>query len=189
MNKYTATLLSLILTSFLFAQDEAVEEAEKDSLYFIFEPEELTIEVGDSDRVRITLVNQNGENVENPFYIYGRRRAITTNPRLSDSSGVAMVTVKAFKPGSHELSARSITKNREDRVRGTMPVEIPYPPLKSVTFVNPAENVYEGTTVSFKTVVHDEAGLVRKDAVVTLTSGEPRVADFDPFGNLSAKLK
>lgn len=34
MNKYTATLLSLILTSFLFAQDEAVEEAEKDSLYF-----------------------------------------------------------------------------------------------------------------------------------------------------------
>ncbi|SVB43322.1 uncharacterized protein METZ01_LOCUS196176, partial [marine metagenome] len=48
MNKYTATLLSLIFTSFLFAQDEAVEEAEKDSLYFIFEPEELTIEVGDS---------------------------------------------------------------------------------------------------------------------------------------------
>ena len=189
MNKYTATILSLILTCFLFAQDEAVEEAEKDSLYFIFEPEELTIEVGDSDRVRITLVNQNGENVENPFYIYGRRRAITTNPRLSDSSGVAMVTVKAFKPGSHELSARSITKNREDRVRGTMPVEIPYPPLKSVSFVDPAETVYEGTTVSFKTVVHDEAGLVRKDAVVTLTSGEPRVADFDPFGNLSAKLK
>ena len=189
MNKYTATLLSLIFTSFLFAQDEAVEEAEKDSLYFIFEPEELTIEVGDSARVQIRLVNQNVENVENPFYIYGRRRAITTNPRLSDSSGVAMVTVKAFKPGSHELSARSITKNREDRVRGTMPVEIPYPPLRSVTFVNPAENVYEGTTVSFKTVVHDEAGLVRKDAVVTLTSGEPRVADFDPFGNLSAKLK
>ena len=189
MNKYTATLLSLIFTSFLFAQDEAVEEAEKDSLYFIFEPEELTIEVGDSARVRITLVNQNGENVENPFYIYGRRRAITTNPRLSDSSGVAVVMVKAFKPGAHELSARSITKNREDRIRGTMPVEIPYPPLKSVTFVDPAENVYEGTTVSFKTVVHDEAGLVRKDAVVTLTSGEPRVADFDPFGNLSAKLK
>ncbi len=189
MNKYTATLLSLIFTSFLFAQDEAVEEAEKDSLYFIFEPEELTIEVGDSARVRITLVNQNVENVENPFYIYGRRRAITTNPRLSDSSGVAVVMVKAFKPGAHELSARSITKNREDRIRGTMPVEIPYPPLKSVTFVNPAENVYEGTTVSFKTVVHDEAGLVRKDAVVTLTSGEPRVADFDPFGNLSAKLK
>jgi len=189
MNKYTATLLSLIFTSFLFAQDEAVEEAEKDSLYFIFEPEELNIEVGDSARVRITLVNQNVENVENPFYIYGRRRAITTNPRLSDSSGVAVVMVKAFKPGAHELSARSITKNREDRIRGTMPVEIPYPPLKSVTFVNPAENVYEGTTVSFKTVVHDEAGLVRKDAVVTLTSGEPRVADFDPFGNLSAKLK
>ena len=189
MNKYTATILSLILTCFLFAQDEAVEEAEKDSLYFIFEPEELTIEVGDSARVRITLVNQNVENVENPFYIYGRRRAITTNPRLSDSSGVAVVMVKAFKPGAHELSARSITKNREDRIRGTMPVEIPYPPLKSVTFVNPTVNVYEGTTVIFKTVVHDEAGLVRKDAVVTLTSGEPRVADFDPFGNLSAKLK
>ena len=67
MNKYTAILLSLIFTSFLYAQDEAVEEAEKDSLYFIFEPEELTIEVGDSARVRITLVNQNVKNVENPL--------------------------------------------------------------------------------------------------------------------------
>lgn len=189
MNKYCVTLLSLILTSFLLAQDETVEKAEKDSLYFIFEPEELTIEVGDSARVQITLVNQNRENVENSFYLYGRRRAITVTPRLSDSSGVAMVTVKAFKPGSHELSASSVTKKGEDRIRGTMSVEIPHPPLKSVTFVDPAENVYEGTTVSFKTVVHDEAGLVRKDAIVTLRSGEPRVADFDPFGNLSAKLK
>ena len=143
MNKYTVTLLSLILTSFLLAQDETVEKAEKDSLYFIFEPEELTIEVGDSARVQITLVNQNRENVENSFYLYGRRRAITVTPRLSDSSGVAMVTVKAFKPGSHELSASSVTKKGEDRIRGTMPVEIPYPPLKSVTFVDPAENVYE----------------------------------------------
>ena len=188
MTKHITSILFLIFSCNLFAQEEASEESEKDSLYFTFEPEELTIEVGDSARVRITLMNDNGAIVENPFYIYGRRRALTTDPRLSDSSGVAVVKVKAFRPGSHELNARTITRKREDRVRGTMPVEIPYPPLKSVTFVDPAETIYEGTTVSFKTTVYDEAGLERKNAVVTLKSREPRVADFDPHGNLSAKL-
>ncbi len=188
MTKHITSILFLIFSCNLFAQEEASEESEKDSLYFTFEPEELTIEVGDSARVRITLMNDNGAIVENPFYIYGRRRALTTYPRLSDSSGVAVVKVKAFRPGSHELNARTITRKREDRVRGTMPVEIPYPPLKSVTFVDPAETIYEGTTVSFKTTVYDEAGLERKNAVVTLKSREPRVADFDPHGNLSAKL-
>ena len=188
MTKHITSILFLIFSCNLFAQEEASEESEKDSLYFTFEPEELTIEVGDSARVRITLMNDKGVIVENPFYIYGRRRALTTYPRLSDSSGVAVVKVKAFRPGSHELNARTITRKREDRVRGTMPVEIPYPPLKSVTFVDPAETIYEGTTVSFKTTVYDEAGLERKNAVVTLKSREPRVADFDPHGNLSAKL-
>ncbi|HIB03820.1 MAG TPA: hypothetical protein EYO34_00315 [Candidatus Marinimicrobia bacterium] len=188
MTKHITSILFLIFSCNLFAQEEASEESEKDSLYFTFEPEELTIEVGDSARVRITLMNDKGAIVENPFYIYGRRRALTTYPRLSDSSGVAVVKVKAFRPGSHELNARTITRKREDRVRGTMPVEIPYPPLKSVTFVDPAETIYEGTTVSFKTTVYDEAGLERKNAVVTLKSREPRVADFDPHGNLSAKL-
>lgn len=188
MTKHITSILFLIFSCNLFAQEEASEESEKDSLYFTFEPEELTIEVGDSARVRITLMNDNGAIVENPFYIYGRRRALTTDPRLSDSSGVAVVKVKAFRPGSHELNARTITRKREDRVRGTMPVEIPYPPLKSVTFVDPAETIYEGTTVSFKTTVYDEAGLERKNAVVTLKSREPKVADFDPHGNLSAKL-
>ena len=188
MTKHITSILFLIFSCNLFAQEEASEESEKDSLYFTFEPEELTIEVGDSARVRITLMNDKGVIVENPFYIYGRRRALTTDPRLSDSSGVAVVKVKAFRPGSHELNARTITRKREDRVRGTMPVEIPYPPLKSVTFVDPAETIYEGTTVSFKTTVYDEAGLERKNAVVTLKSREPRVADFDPHGNLSAKL-
>ena len=188
MTKHITSILFLIFSCNLFAQEEASEESEKDSLYFTFEPEELTIEVGDSARVRITLMNDKGAIVENPFYIYGRRRALTTDPRLSDSSGVAVVKVKAFRPGSHELNARTITRKREDRVRGTMPVEIPYPPLKSVTFVDPAETIYEGTTVSFKTTVYDEAGLERKNAVVTLKSREPRVADFDPHGNLSAKL-
>ena len=187
MNRGFIALSFILLTGSVFSQEDQEEAAEKDSLYFVFQPEELTLEVGDSARVRITLVNDMGERVENPFYIYGRNRAITTNPRISDSTGVAIVTLKAYKPGSHELSARSITRKREDRIRGSMPVEIPFPPIRSVTFVNPPEMIYEGTNVSFMTVVRDEAGLVRKEAEVTLHSKESAVAEFDPFGNLSAK--
>jgi len=182
-------LLTLLSTNLTYAQEEPAEDAEKDSVYFVFQPDEMVLEVGDSARVRITLINDDGERVETPFYVYGERRAISTNPRISDSSGVAVVTVKAYKPGSQQLSARSITRKREDRIRGSMDVEIPFPPLKSVTFIDPPKVIFEGTSVSFKTVVHDEAGLLRKEAEVSLISREPAIADFDPFGNLSAKKK
>ena len=189
MTRQFILLLTLLITSFTYAQEEAMEDSEKDSLSFVFQPEELVLEVGDSARVRITLINDKGERVETPFYIYGERRALSTNPRISDSSGVALVTVKAFKPGKQQLNARSITRKREDRIRGKMHVEIPFPPLKSVTFVDTPKIIYEGTSVSFNTVVHDEAGLLRKEVEVSLISREPAVADFDPFGNLSAKKK
>ncbi len=181
-------LLSSVLFSFCVISAQEAEEAEKDSLYFQFEPDSLYLHVGETGEVTIKLLNQDGDLANNPFYAYGRpRRALESKPRISDSTGVAHITVKAYKPGKLYLSVRSIAQKREDRVYDKMVVQVPYPPLDRIVFNDPQAKVYVGTAVNFGTTVYDQANLVRDSAKVVLASSNPKVADFDSYGNLNAK--
>ena len=104
--------LTLLISSFSFGQEKPEDSKEK--YKFIFEPDSLSLNVGETGTVTIKLVDANGELSQNPFYIFGRpRRALESKPRLSDSTGVANVTIKAFKPGKLSLSVRSISQKEK----------------------------------------------------------------------------
>ncbi len=178
-------ILALFATS-LFAQGE--NEGATDSLYFQFEPASLNLEVGDSAVVTIRLLKDDGALSNNPFYVYGEKRGtLSAHPRISDSTGVARVLVKVFKPGDLTVNVRSISIKRIDRVRDKMPVTVPYPPFARIEFDDAAVRMYEGTSLQFGATVIDEAGLVRDDAQLTFSSSNSSVAEFDSFGKLTAK--
>ena len=183
------SFLGLLFLALFFGQKIIGKTINPDSLSFNFVPEELTLGVGDSTEIKISLQNSNGEIVKDVFSIYGERNAISINPRISDSTGVALVKVKAFKSGLIQLNTRTITGKGEDSVKGEMSIEIPSPELKTIEFVNPPMTIFEGTSINIKTIVIDKANIIRKDVKVELFSKEQRVANFDDFGNLNAKLK
>ena len=163
-------------------------DIQENAYSFIFEPDSLSLNVGETAMVKIKFVDLKGNVVQNPFFIFGRpTRALESQPRLSDSTGVANVTITAFKPGKLSLSVRSISEKREDRVSATMPVEVPFPEIDRIVFNDPFQSVYTDTYVNFSTQVFDQANLKREDANVTLSSSNTDVAEVDMLGNLYAK--
>ena len=184
MKKICAMIL--IASSIGFGQENDEEKKAKHS--FIFEPDSLSLNIGETGTVTIKHVDADGNLVKNPFYIYGLpRRTLESTPRTSDSTGVAEVTIKVYKPGKLSINAFSLTQKREDRVTGRMPIEVPFPGLDRIVFNDPVSNVYVGTYVNYKTEVFDKANMKRAESKVLLSSSNTDVADLDSYGNLVAK--
>ena len=162
------------------------EKADKDSIRFIFEPDSLYLNVGESAEVTIRMVTADNKLTGTPFFIYGQpRRSLETYPRISDSTGFAKVKVKPYKPGALKLRTRSISVKREDRVYGELKINVPKPKLKRIVFNNSIDNLYEGTTVRLAPIVYDEANLIRDEVSVLLSSSNSKVANIDGIGNLT----
>ena len=162
--------------------------SQNENLKFVFEPDSLYLNVGETGSVTIKLVNADGELAKNPFYVYGSpRRSLESKPRISDSTGVATVTIKPYKPGKLSLSVRSISQKREDRVYDKMTVQVPFPPLDRIVLNGPSKKLYAGTSVRYTTEVYDKADLLRDDADVKLISSKTNIAEFDDYGNLVTK--
>lgn len=177
-----------ILFALNISMGQEKTDIQENAYSFIFEPDSLSLNVGETAMVKIKFVDLKGNVVQNPFFIFGRpTRALESQPRLSDSTGVANVTITAFKPGKLSLSVRSISEKREDRVSATMPVEVPFPEIDRIVFNDPFQSVYTDTYVNFSTQVFDQANLKREDANVTLSSSNTDVAEVDMLGNLYAK--
>jgi len=182
--KKLITIITILSFTIVCGQDPA--PAEKDSMHFVFEPDSLFLHIGETGEVTIKLLNQDNELSNNTFFISGRpRRTMETKPRMSDSTGVAKVTIKAYKPGKLNLGVGSFS--REQRVTGSMVIQVPYPPLDRIVFNEPKSRVYAGTATNYSTTVFDQAELVRKDAKVELISSDSDIADFDLYGNLNTK--
>ena len=179
MKNFLYVFLSLVL---LFAQ-----EKEKETFRFEFEQDSLEINVGQEKQITIRLLDENGDLAQNPFYVFGQRKALSSSPRISDSTGLAVVTVKAFKPGRAYLRTRTITGNRNDRISDRLLINVPYPPLDRIVFNKMPQKLYAGTVTSFEVEVFDKANLSRPDADVVLKSSKNSVASFDKFMNLEAK--
>ena len=178
----------IILIAFSISRGQENTDEKKAENYFIFEPDSLSLNIGETGTVTIKFVDSEGNVVKNPFYIYGRpRRTLESKPRISDSTGVATVTVKPFKPGKLSLSVRSISQKREDRVMGNMPIEVPFPELDRIVFNEPISSVYVGTYVNYETEVFDKANMKREESKVLLSSSNTDVADLDRYGNLVGK--
>jgi hypothetical protein len=176
-------ILLLIAFSIGFGQENSEKKEAK--LSFVFEPDSLSLNIGEEASVLIRLVDSNGDQVNSVFMIRGQRKALDAKPRRSDSTGVAKVNIKAFDAGELNLSAMAFGKS--GRTVGRMKVNVPLPPLEKITFVNPIKKVFAGTSVNYSVQVYDKAKIIRDNTKVVLTSKNKKVAEFDNFGNLNIK--
>jgi len=174
----------ILLLAIVFGQ-----ESQQDKFHFEFDMDSVEINVGESKEITIRLLDESGNLAQNPFYVFGVRKSLSVSPRISDSTGVATVTLKAHKPGRLMLQTQTITVKRDDRIRDNLVVNVPYPPISKVTFNKTPSKLYTGTVTPLSVDVTDEAGLNRSGINVRLVSSNPKVADFDMFGNLETFKK
>ena len=179
-------LFILTLSAFsLFAQNKS--EKNNDTLRYVFEPDSISLNLGETETVTIKLVDAEGKLSNNPFLIYGQpRRSLKTDPRISDSTGTATVTVQPYKSGDLKLRTRSIAVKRIDRVYGTMKVHVPEPALKKIVFMNLTDELYTNTSFELKSNVLDEANQLRSEVEVSYSSSNPKVLDINTIGILTA---
>ena len=119
--------------------------------------------LGETETVTIKLVDSDGKLSNNPFLIYGQpRRSLKTDPRISDSTGIATVTIQPYKSGDLKLRTRSIAVKRIDRVYGTMKVHVPEP-IKENSFYESQDELFTNTSFELKSNVLDEANQLRSE--------------------------
>jgi hypothetical protein len=182
MNKRKFLFVPFLIIATLIGQDD-----NKEKFHFEFETDSIELRIGESKEITIKLLDESGKLAQNKFYVFGQRKALSVSPRISDSTGVATVTLKAHKPGRLSVSTQTITVKRDDRVRDKLAVNVPFPPIDHIVFNQTPSKLYTKTSTSFSVEVIDEAGLTRENADVKLKSSNTAVADFDIFGNLETK--
>ena len=172
-------ILSLLLIGVLSAQSD---------LRFDFGADSLEINVGETKQIEIKLLNDKNKLVDNPFYVYGQRKNLSVLPRISESGGKVKVTVKAHNPGRLLLTTQTVTVKRDDRVRGSFVINVPYPPIERVAFSQTPSKLYTNTTTNLSAKVTDQAGLDRTaGTLVVYKSSNESVASFDELNNLITK--
>ena len=180
-------VFSLLMVSVLSAQQTSATKKAK----FKFTPEMITLGVGETVQVKIELLEPSGNLHDLPFLMYikgnAARKGVKVTPRTSQGGGEAVATLVGLLPGTYQFAARTITVNRMDRMEGKAKVEVAFPPLDHITFEQPRQRLYVGSTVAYDTWVFDQAGLVRKGVEVSLLSSNPAVATTDDFGNVTTK--
>ena len=67
--------IALLVISVGFGQENGDEKKNKHR--FIFEPDSLSLNIGETGTVRVKFVDVDGNLVKNPFYIYGRPRPVS----------------------------------------------------------------------------------------------------------------
>ena len=181
MKKIT-TILFLSITIILGQPPRS----QNSNLKFVFEPDSISLNVGESKALTVRLVDKDGKQAKGMFMVRGARKALSVEPRLSDSTGVSKVTVKAYKSG--KLSVRAYARGvKGGYVSGRLNVFVPDPPLDRIVFDETIDKVYTGTTVNYSAKIYDEANLIRDDLEVKFSSSNKNTAEFDRFGNLSVK--
>ena len=170
-------LLTLIFITNIFAQNE---------LRFDFGSDSLEINVGETKEIEIRLLDQKNKLFDNPFYVSGQRKALSVSPRMSESTGKVKVTIKVHRPGRLTLTTQTVTVKRDDRVRGSLIINVPYPPIESVTFNQSPKKLFSNTITDLSAIVVDKAGLNRTGSVsVVYKSSDERIASFDDLNNLT----
>ena len=177
---------SLVLTTLFGQADNSSKNG--DTLRYVFEPDSLSLQVGETATVTIKLIDAEGNLANNPFLVYGQpRRSLKTFPRISDSTGFVKVSVQPFKSGDLKLRTRSIAVKRIDRIYGSLKVQVPEPKLKKIVFKNLNDQLYANISLELKAEVYDEANLLRKDQPILFSSNNPKVVDVNKIGILTTK--
>ena len=169
--------LSLIFIANIFAQDQ---------VRFDFGVDSIEVNVGETKEIEIRLLDKNNKLYDNPFSVIGERGSISVSPRMSESSGKVKVAIKVHKPGRLSVTTQTVTVKRDDRVRGKLIVNVPFPPIESVTFKQSPKKLYTNTITDLSAKAVDKAGLDRTSTIsIDYKSSDDRIASFDELNNLT----
>lgn len=186
--KIIGTLAAFLMMS---AQLSAFQDSDATpKMSFKFSPDSLHLKVGESTSVRVSLVDESGKLQKMSFFIFptgpNARRSVGVDPnQSSDSTGTIVTNVKAHRPGTFNLMGFAFTSDQK-RIQNSIPVDVAFPPLDKITFIEPNTKIYTGTSIACKTQVYDKAGLMRKEIRPTLESSNHDIATIDGLGFLSA---
>ena len=148
--------LSLIFITNIFAQDQ---------VRFDFGVDSIEVNVGETKEIEIRLLDKNNKLYDNPFSVIGERGSISVSPRMSESSGKVKVAIKVHKPGRLAVTTQTVTVKRDDRVRGKLIVNVPFPPIESVTFKQSPKKLYTNTITDLSAKAVDKAGIDRTSTI------------------------
>jgi len=157
--KILAAILLLGATN-LLAQDAS-------TLNIVIEPDPVELKVGEELQLKATLMTEDGEVLPDTLLFYSSSR------RDLEVSREGYVT--AHKPGTYTVIVLR-SGAREERVRKDIEINVPYPPIAKIEFVNVPESVYSKTTTDLNVNVIDAMDLVRENPDLKITSDNQSVA-------------
>ncbi|WP_138431659.1 LVIVD repeat-containing protein [Fodinibius saliphilus] len=173
--------ISIVITFILFALIAVPTWAQKTSDYkIVLEPSSLSLEVDDTTQLNGTIQDGNGNTVQDSVAFYSRDAKSV--PISADGS------IQALKPGTFEIIAYALAPD-DSRLRKTITVQVAYPPITDINFVNMPGEIYNQTTLPIKYEVTDAKGFSRDDVDVQFSSSDDKVAHVGQFEKLHTNKK
>ncbi len=169
-----ALALTILITKSSFAQS-----AEYNALV---SPESLTLAIGDSAQIDVQVVDKDGNVQDNiQTFVFSRNRKALAVDRQTR-------TVTAIASGNHTVTAGGMIIKDGNRqfISKEIEVTVPYPPVASISFHNTPSKAYAGTSLQLAFDIVDEAGILRNNVPLNISSSNTAVASVDAFQNLVA---
>jgi len=144
-------------------------------------PSSLTLEVGNRQTLTATVRDGEGEHVEDAtvvFFSRARRSVGVTREGVVEAHQPGRFTIVALIP--RDADDGSARPNAVVRVE--VPVTIPSPPIRSLSFVDLPSKFYVGTRPRFRVEMSDARGTARRDLQPAYTTTDRGVAEVDRFG-------
>ena len=172
------TVLGLLLALFTVPSVQA-QTSESDGATVEVEPASLNLGVGETAQLQARVVGAEGAEQERPILFFSRdRRSVGV-----DSTG----KVTAFEPGSFSVIAMRPGAEGEETIYQEVPVEVAFPPIESLSFIEPPTQVYASTRVPLAATGTDATGEPRTNLDVQYTSSNPDVLAVDATGRIDAR--
>jgi hypothetical protein len=176
--KQISTLLitSLILTSTSLAQSITLET----------DQDPLVLKVGETKKLNIVAVDEQGNIVDNGNFEYQLLRQggfVPTSGARIDSLG----NVSGQTPGSYNLIAIWIGPDYQSFARRYVNIQVGYLQTSKIEIIDFPENIYSGTSIPLEIKVMDESGSIIKQPKITIESSDPTVARVDGLTNFYAE--
>ena len=178
-------LLSTFYLTSVFAQED---------FQFTFEPPELQIQLGESKKVTIKLLDKQQNLVKSSFSMYSAHdpgigptpdwpgTSLSITPRVSDETGKATVSIEPNRSGTLKLKVRGA-----NGATGEMIVMVPKPAVKKIDISAIPPKVYVGTFVPLKFKIIDASNNERDDVELSISSSDDKKGRVDVFNTFEAK--
>ncbi len=178
-------LLSTFFLTSVFAQED---------FQFTFDPPELQIQLGESKKVTIRLLDKQQNLVKSSFSMYSAHdpgigptpdwpgTSLSISPRVSDETGKATVSIEPNRSGTLKLKVRGA-----NGATGEMIVMVPKPAVKKIDISAIPPKVYVGTFVPLKFKIIDASNNERDDVELSISSSDDKKGRVDVFNTFEAK--